>query len=114
MHACGELRPGRVRQLPADRLQPRRNPSGRSVRSASCNLSQATFREGALRAVAFEDCDLRGADFTGARFQDVEVRGCKLDGLRGAGTLRGIRMPWADIVENAGLFAGACGVEALD
>ncbi|HEX6461426.1 MAG TPA: pentapeptide repeat-containing protein [Thermoleophilaceae bacterium] len=72
------------------------------------------MRSTGISTVAFEDCDLRGADLTGAHFETVELRGCELDGLRGANSLRGIRMPWSDIVENAGLFAGACGVDVLD
>lgn len=66
-----------------------------------------------MREVAFEDCDLSGADLTSARFEHVEMLGCMLEGLRGANSLRGVRMPWTDIVENAGLFAGACGVDVL-
>ncbi len=84
-----------------------------TVRFSSCNLSQATFQEAKLKAVAFDDCDLRGADLTSAKFESVEIRGCRLDGIRGANTLHGVRMPWEDIVENAGLFAGACGVDVL-
>ena len=37
-----------------------------------------------------------------------------MDGLRGAESLRGAAMPWADIVAAAGLFAGALGVRVLD
>jgi uncharacterized protein YjbI with pentapeptide repeats len=84
-----------------------------TVRFTSCNLAQATFQEAKLKSVAFEDCDLRGADLTSARFEDVELKNCKLDGIRGANRLHGVRMPWSDIVENAGLFAGACGVDVL-
>ena len=57
---------------------------------------------------------LRGADLTGVRFDGVDLVGCRLDGIRGAQSLRGVRMPWPDVLEHAGLFAVACGVQVLD
>ena len=57
---------------------------------------------------------MRGVDLSGARFEDVELRGCKLDGARGLEQLHGVAMPWTDVLANAGLFAAACGVEVLD
>jgi hypothetical protein len=36
------------------------------------------------------------------------------DGLRGAEALRGMRMPWNDVLENAPLFAGVAGIEIVD
>jgi len=44
----------------------------------------------------------------------VELRGCDLTALRGAEALRGMRMPWNDVLENAPLFAGVVGVEIVD
>lgn len=84
------------------------------VRFATCDLSQLDLQEAQLRAVVFEECDLRGADLSGARFEAVELCGCRLDGVRSAHALRGVRMPWADVLENAALFAGACGVEVME
>jgi uncharacterized protein YjbI with pentapeptide repeats len=86
----------------------------RRVRFASCDLRQADFQEAKLRAVVFEDCDLREVDFAGTRFESVELLGCRLAGARGVESLRGVRMRWADILENAGVFAAACGVQVLD
>src|SRR5262249_49254667 len=80
----------------------------------SCNLSQSDFQQARLRAVTFEDCDLRGADLSNAHFADVELNGCRLDGLRGATNLRGVRMRWSDVIENAVVFADACGVEIVE
>ena len=57
--------------------------------------------------VSFVDCDLTEADLSGARLAHCELRGCTLDGLRGAASLRGAAMPWADIVAAAGTFADA-------
>jgi uncharacterized protein YjbI with pentapeptide repeats len=84
------------------------------VRFAACNLARSDFQGARLRTVVFEDCDLRGADFTGARFDGVDLVGCRLDGIRGAHELRGVRMPWPDVLEHADLFAAACGVQILE
>ncbi len=84
------------------------------VRFASCDLVQLDLQQAQLRGVVLEECDLRGADLSGVRFEDVELRGCQLDGVRGAHALSGVRMPWADVLENAALFAGACGVEVVE
>jgi hypothetical protein len=46
--------------------------------------------------------------------QRVELRGCDLTGLRGAEALRGVRMPWNDVLENAPLFASVVGIEIVD
>jgi hypothetical protein len=42
------------------------------------------------------------------------MSGCVLDGLRGVDRLRGVAMPWADIVAAAGVFAGEIGVRLLE
>ena len=67
-----------------------------------------------LADVVFERCDLREATFTGARLKRVELRGCRLAGLRGVEALKGSRMPWNDVLENAPLFAAALGIELVD
>jgi uncharacterized protein YjbI with pentapeptide repeats len=79
-----------------------------------CLLMQADFQEATLRAVRFVDCDLTAADLMGARFDRCELRGCTIDGIRGAERLRGIAMPWEDIVASVGTFAAAVGVTVLD
>src|SRR5579871_4267021 len=84
------------------------------VTFADCKLDLAGFRFASLRRVAFVDCELREATFSESRLERVELRGCDLSGLRGVEALRGIRMPWVDVIQNAGLFAGALGVEILD
>jgi uncharacterized protein YjbI with pentapeptide repeats len=84
------------------------------VRFVACSFANADLQEARLRTVVFEDCDLREADLTGARFEGVDLRGCRLDGVRGAERLDGVRMPWADVLQNAGLFAAACGVRVLE
>jgi uncharacterized protein YjbI with pentapeptide repeats len=83
------------------------------VRFQSCVLTQADFQGARLKAVVFEDCDLTDADLSGGRFDGAELRGCRLGGLRGANALRGVSMPWSDVLDAAGLFAAACGVKVL-
>jgi hypothetical protein len=43
----------------------------------------------------------------------VHFEGCDLTGLVGVEALRGARMPWNDILENAPLFAQALGIAAI-
>jgi uncharacterized protein YjbI with pentapeptide repeats len=81
----------------------------RDCRMAECDLYEATLMD-----VLFERCELREATFTATRIQRVELRGCDLAGLRGVEALRGVRMPWNDILENAPLFAAALGIEVVE
>lgn len=61
----------------------------------------------------FERCELSEATFSAVSLQRVELRGCDLTGLRGAESLRGARMPWGDVLENATLFASVLGLEIV-
>jgi uncharacterized protein YjbI with pentapeptide repeats len=79
-----------------------------------CLLMQVEFQGTSLRAVRFTECDLTEADVTEARFERCELRGCTIDGMRGAERLRGVAMPWEDIVASVGTFAAAVGVTVLD
>jgi uncharacterized protein YjbI with pentapeptide repeats len=79
-----------------------------------CLLMQSDFQDARLRAVRFVDCDLSGADLSGARFERCELRGCTLDSIRAAERLRGVAMPWPDILAAAGTFADAIGVRVLE
>jgi uncharacterized protein YjbI with pentapeptide repeats len=78
-----------------------------------CRLTQTDFRDALLRSVRFDHCDLTEADLHGVRIDRCELRGCTLDGLTGVERLRGAAMPWADVVGNAGLLAGALGIRVL-
>jgi len=60
------------------------------------------------------DHELRDATLSGATLERVELRGCDLRGLRGPEALRGARMPWNDVIENAALFAQVTGVEIVE
>jgi len=64
--------------------------------------------------VLFERTTLVRASMDGASLDRVELRGCNLDGLQGAGHLRGARMQWHDIVQNACVLAAAAGVHIIE
>ena len=78
------------------------------------DVAQTDFLEAGLESVRFHDCDLTRADFRGARLQGCEFRRCDLTGLEGVASLRGAALEWPAIVELAGVFAAALGVEVLD
>jgi uncharacterized protein YjbI with pentapeptide repeats len=53
------------------------------------NCARADFGGARLDRVQFPDCDLSGADFSNARCSEVDLRGARLDALKGIGSLRG-------------------------
>ena len=79
-----------------------------------CRMGESDLYGATLKDVLFVRCELREATLSGATLERVELRGCDLGGLRGAESLRGARMTWSDIVENAALFAQVTGVEIVD
>ena len=81
----------------------------RDCRMAECDLYGASLTD-----VLFERCELREATFSGVKTERLELRGCDLRGLRGVEALRGARMPWNDVLENAPLFAVALGIQIVD
>jgi uncharacterized protein YjbI with pentapeptide repeats len=81
---------------------------------SDCRMEELDLYGSQLNDVLFERCVLREATFSEVRSQRVELRGCDLTALRGAEALRGVRMPWSDVLENAPLFAAVAGVEILD
>jgi uncharacterized protein YjbI with pentapeptide repeats len=78
-----------------------------------CRLEETDFGGAALTDVAFERCELRRASLAGARLERVHLAGCDLTELVGVEALRGARMPWNDVLQNAPLFAQALGIRAL-
>jgi uncharacterized protein YjbI with pentapeptide repeats len=78
-----------------------------------CRMGECDFTGATLTDVLFERCDLNRAGFGGARLERVELRACDLTGLDGAEALRGARMPWNDVLQNAVLFASLAGIEIL-
>jgi uncharacterized protein YjbI with pentapeptide repeats len=79
-----------------------------------CRMSECDFYGSSLTDVLFERCELREATFSTCTLQRVELRGCDLAGVRGAEALRGARMPWSDVIDNAGLFATTLGIQIVD
>jgi uncharacterized protein YjbI with pentapeptide repeats len=79
-----------------------------------CVLAQADFLEAKLRSVRFHGCDLTRADFRGVRLERCELRRSDLTGAQGIDSLRGAALEWADIVDMAGVWATALGLEVLE
>jgi uncharacterized protein YjbI with pentapeptide repeats len=79
-----------------------------------CRLEECELAGASLRDVLFERCVLRGATVAGCRLERVRFDGCDLTGLGGAEALRGARMRWDDVLENAPLFASALGIVIVD
>jgi hypothetical protein len=42
------------------------------------------------------------------------MRGCDLSGAANPSQLRGVRMPWPDVISAAGELAAAVGIEIID
>lgn len=79
-----------------------------------CRMDECDFYGATLTDVLFESCELRGARFSDVKVKRVELRGCELAELEGVDALRGARMPWHDVLQNAPLFATALGLEIVD
>jgi uncharacterized protein YjbI with pentapeptide repeats len=75
------------------------------------NLTEASFMHARLESVAFVDCRLSGADFRHVRLAGCSILGASLDGVLGVESLRGLRMPWPDLVASAGALAVALGID---
>jgi uncharacterized protein YjbI with pentapeptide repeats len=78
-----------------------------------CDLQEASLDQAQLRDVRFESCDLRRATFGQSRHQRVQLHGCRLDGLRAISDLKGVAMPFPDIVDQAQAFAAALGISVV-
>ena len=83
----------------------------RNVVFEQVNLAEASFMHARLEAVAFVDCRLQGADFRHAKLAACAIRGASLDGVLGVDSLRGLRMPWPDLMASAGALAAALGID---
>ncbi len=83
----------------------------RNVVFEQVNLAEASFMHARLESVAFVDCRLEGADFRHVKLAGCVIRGASLDGVLGVESLRGLRMPWPDILGSAGALAVALGID---
>jgi uncharacterized protein YjbI with pentapeptide repeats len=79
-----------------------------------CELTEADFGAARLRGVRLERCRLTGAELRGARFERCVIESCDLEGLQVPERLHGVTMPWADVIEAAGVFAAALGVKIAE
>ena len=71
-----------------------------------CSLVDADFCESVFTASAFLHCDLRNAEFSKASMKGARLAGSVLDGLRGAGYLRGVVVGTDQVLPLAlGVFA---------
>lgn len=84
------------------------------VRFESCQMHEADFADAELSSVMFEDCDLTRTGWSGVRFERCELRGCDLSDASGLERLRGVRMPWDDVIRSAGEIARAAGLEVVE
>ncbi|MCW3038961.1 MAG: pentapeptide repeat protein [Solirubrobacterales bacterium] len=76
-----------------------------------CSLTECELPDARLAAVSFENCDLTHADLSGATFSArCAMRGCTLDGVRAVERLRGVTMPFEDVLAAAGTFAASLGI----
>jgi uncharacterized protein YjbI with pentapeptide repeats len=83
----------------------------RNVVFERVNLAEASFMHARLESVAFVDCRLSGADFRHVTLAGCAMRGASLDGVLGVDSLRGLRMPWPDVLASAGALAVALGID---
>jgi uncharacterized protein YjbI with pentapeptide repeats len=60
------------------------------VRLEDCSLARADLTGMTMKAGAVVDCDLRAGDVTKAKLTGTRLTGSKIEGLQGAGALRGV------------------------
>jgi hypothetical protein len=84
------------------------------VRFEGCRMEEADFYQASLRSVMFDDCTLIGANWSGATFERSEIRGSDLSRSDGLESIRGVRMPWPDVVRSANEIARAAGVDVIE
>ena len=65
------------------------SPGGgtRSIKASNC--ARADFGGTRLDRVHLTECDLTAADFSNARCTELDLRGARLEGVKGIGSLRG-------------------------
>ena len=83
----------------------------RNVVFERVNLAEASFMHARLESVAFVDCRLQGADFRHVKLAGCLIRGASLDGVLGVEAMRGLRMPWPDVLASAAALASALGID---
>jgi uncharacterized protein YjbI with pentapeptide repeats len=84
------------------------------VRFERCRLDEIDFGGAKLTSVEFIDCVLVKALWTEATLTRCEMRGSDISGAGNPERLRGVRMPWPDVLASAAVLAAAVGVEIID
>jgi uncharacterized protein YjbI with pentapeptide repeats len=84
------------------------------ARFEGCHLAETDFYEAGVRSTVFSSCSLARASIAGVTFAETELRGCDLAALGNAERLRGVRIPWADIVQSADVLAAGLGIEIVE
>ena len=74
------------------------------------DLAEASFMEAELESVTFIDCKFAGTDFRGVKLKGCAIRGTSLDGILGVDSLRGVAMPWVDVLDSAAALAATLGI----
>jgi uncharacterized protein YjbI with pentapeptide repeats len=81
----------------------------RDVTFTECGLAASLWNHALLEGVRFPDCDLRSADFSNVRVEDTDLRRARLEGLQGAGSLRGATIGVDQLLTLAPAIAAALG-----
>ncbi len=84
------------------------------VRFTTCVLTGAELIGAQLEKVAFPLSDLAGADLTNTRCVEVDLRGARLDGLRGVASLSGATIGTDQLIGFAPALAQALGIAVRD
>jgi uncharacterized protein YjbI with pentapeptide repeats len=85
-----------------------------AVRFDDCRMEEADLYQAALTSVDFSSCDLSRTNLAEATFERCEMRDCELTGVAGSERLRGVAMPWPDVVRSAAVLASGLGVRILE
>jgi uncharacterized protein YjbI with pentapeptide repeats len=80
------------------------------TRFEECDLQGAEIRAATLDTVVFPRSDLRRADLSQVRAKDVDLRGARLDAMKGIGSLRGATIDVEQCVALAPALADALGI----
>lgn len=79
-----------------------------------CNLAGISLLEAQCESVVFRDCRMTECDFRGAILKTCEFQRCDLAGIEGIQSLRGAAMEWGDIIDMAGTWAAALGIQVIE
>jgi uncharacterized protein YjbI with pentapeptide repeats len=84
------------------------------VRFDDWRMEEVDLYGATMSSTVFSGCELTRASLAGASFSRSEMRGCTLDGVSNAERLRGVAMPWADVLRSAAVLADGLGIRVVD